>query len=190
VLRYLKGTRSWGVKLGHGGNPGGEIMCLTLRDARDARAFVDANHATGIDDKRSVSGYVLQVYGGPVSWASKTQQLTSTSSTESEFRAMSDASKEVLWLMKVLGYFDIHPKPFHIFGDSQGAIHALKNYSYTKHTKHIEIHHDFMRERYALSELNFVHIPGANNPADIFTKALGRQKFEQFRVGMGMDCLK
>lgn len=103
---------------------------------------------------------------------------------------MSDASKEVLWLMKVLGYFDIHPRPFHIFGDSQGAIHALKNYSYTKHTKHIEIHHDFMRERYALSELNFVHIPGANNPADIFTKALGRQKFEQFRVAMGMDCLK
>ena len=75
-MRYLYGTRHWGIKLGHGGNPGGEAISVTLqRRAEEARAYDDANHATGIDDKRSVSGYVLQVYGGPVSWASRTQQI-------------------------------------------------------------------------------------------------------------------
>jgi Reverse transcriptase (RNA-dependent DNA polymerase) len=185
-LRYLKGTKHWGLKLGSGGGPGGEIVNLVVKSPLEACAFADSNHATGIDDKRSVGGYVLQVYGGPVCWASRTQRLTSTSSTESEFRALSDCAKEVLWMMKLLAYFGIVPQPFHIFGDSQGAIQALKNFSSTKHTKHIEIHHDFMRERYSSGELNFVHIPGTTNPADIFTKALGRIKFEQFRRGLGM----
>ena len=185
-MRYLYATKDWGIMLGQGGNPGGEAMSMIVQRADEAKAFVDANHATGIDDKRSVSGYVLQVYGGPVSWASRTQQVTSTSSTESEYRALSDASKEVMWLTKILSYFDIRPRPFYIFGDSQGAIQALKNYSYTKHTKHIEIHHDFLRERYASGDMDFIHIPGANNPADIFTKALGKSKFIQFRGGLGM----
>ena len=40
----------------------------------------------------------------------------------------------------------------------------------------MEIHHDFMRERYQGSEVNYILIPGAYNPADIFTKPLGRQE--------------
>lgn len=188
-LRYLKGTMHWGLKLGSGGGPSGELVNLIVRDPLDACAYADANHATGIDDKRSVTGFVLQVYGGPVTWASRTQRLTSTSTTESEFRALSACAKEVLWLVKVLEHFDIRPAPFKVFGDSQGAIQSLKNYSCTRHTKHIEVHHDFMRERYAAGQLDFVHIPGTMNPADIFTKALGRQKFEQFRRGLGMAVL-
>jgi hypothetical protein len=42
----------------------------------DVVAFSDANHGTGIDDKKSTTGYVLQVYGGPVSWGSKVQNVT------------------------------------------------------------------------------------------------------------------
>ena len=190
-LRYLLGTKHWGIKLGHGMALGGSEVVVACKGVNEpeACAFADANHATGIDDKRSVTGYVLQVYGGPVSWASRTQRLTSTSSTESEYRALSEASKEVLWLSKILALFGIVPKPFKIFGDSQGAIKSLKNFSLTKHTKHMEVHHDFLRERYALGELDYVHIPGACNPADTFTKALGRIKFEQFRSSLGMGMV-
>jgi hypothetical protein len=189
-LRYLRGTNHWGIKLGQGVAKNGHVVSLMTKGFKpEACAFADSNHATGIDDKRSVSGYVLQVYGGPVSWASRTQPLTSTSSTESEYRALSDTGKEVLWLLKILAQFHMVPKPFTIFGDSQGAIMALKHHSYTKHTKHIELHHDFLRERYQDGVLDFVHIPGTSNPADVLTKALGKQKFEQFRFGLGMGVV-
>jgi hypothetical protein len=189
-LRYLKSTSKWGIKLGAGGSVGHSYCKFRPSCDPAAVAYADANHGTGVDDKRSISGMVVQVLGGPVSWASRVQPVTSTSTTESEFRALSEASREVLWLAKVVNLFQIPHRPFLIRGDSQGAINAIKNYSYTKHTKHIEIHHDFMRDRYSLGELDYHHIRGADNPADIFTKALGRVKFEQFRSLLGMDYIR
>jgi hypothetical protein len=73
-----------------------------------------------------------------------------------------------------------------IQGDNKGAIDAITNYSYTKHTKHIEIHHDFMREQHALGNLSFVHIKGSVNHADIFTKAVKGPEFIKFRSMIGM----
>jgi len=148
--------------------------------------YADANHGTGIDDKRSISGFAIKVLGGPVSWASRTQSLTAASTTESEFRALSECSREALWVAKLLEAFDIPCLPFTIRGDSQGALGAIKNYQYTKHTKHIEIVHDFMKDRYQAGQLNFEYIIGADNPADIFTKCLGGPKFEKFRHMLGM----
>jgi hypothetical protein len=185
-LRYLAGTKNWGLRLGSESGCNDEFLQGVVNGIMKAHAYADANHATGIDDKRSISGYILLVFGGAVIWASRTQKLTSTSTTESEYRALSDCSKDVLWLSKVLDQFGILPRPFVVFGDNQGAIQSLKNYSATRHTKHLEMHHNFLKERYALGELNFVHIPGAKNTADIFTKALGRLKFEQFRSSLGM----
>jgi len=74
-------------------------------------------------------------------------------------------------------------------GDSQGALASIKNHTYTHKTKHIEIHHDFMKDRYAMGDLDFEHIPGALNPADIFTKALGKPLFTKFRHALGMRPL-
>jgi hypothetical protein len=148
--------------------------------------YADANHGTGIDDKRSISGHVIKVLGGPVSWASRSQSLTAASTTESEFRALSECSREALWVAKLLEAFDIPCTPFLICGDSQGAICAIKNYQYTKYTKHIEIVHDFMKDRYQSGQLNFEYVKGEANPADIFTKCLGKIKFAHFRDMLGM----
>jgi hypothetical protein len=152
-------------------------------------AYADANHGTGIDDKKSITGALLHVYGGPVSWCSKVQSVASLSTTESEFRALAEACREALWLAKIVKLFSIKERPFLIRGDSQGAVCAIKNHSYTKHTKHIEILYDFMKDRYKLGDLDFHHIEGKSNPADIFTKALNRHSFEKCRDALGMTCL-
>jgi Reverse transcriptase (RNA-dependent DNA polymerase)/gag-polypeptide of LTR copia-type/GAG-pre-integrase domain len=148
--------------------------------------FADANHGTGLDDKRSISGFVIKVLGGPVSWASRTQPLTAASTTESEYRALSECSREALWISKLLDAFDIPCLPFPIFGDSQGALGAIRNYSYTPHTKHIEIVHDFMKDRFQSGQLDYQYVSGEDNPADIFTKCLGGPKFAKFRTMLGM----
>jgi transposase InsO family protein len=77
-IRYLIHTKDWGICLGAGSTLGKVVW----KFIPEAVAYADANHGTGIDDKRSVSGMVLQVYGGPVSWSSKVQPITSSSTTE------------------------------------------------------------------------------------------------------------
>jgi hypothetical protein len=46
-----------------------------------------------------------------------------------------------------------------------------------------------MKDRYQLGDLHYEHVKGTENPADIFTKALDRTKFELFRKMLGMACL-
>jgi hypothetical protein len=152
-------------------------------------AYADANHGTGIDDRRSVSGTLLQAFGGPVSWSSHVQPTQSISTVESELHAMSAASREALWVAKLSTLFGEQAKPFLVRADSSGAIAAVTKYTYTKYSKHIGIHQDFMRDRYRLHDLDFQHIRGNVNPADIFTKALPIPAFEKHRLAIGMTEL-
>ena len=190
LLSYLNHTKYWGIKLG-GCDMTPQVTFVTRgvdlpHKEPHVVGYADANHGTSIDDKRSISGFVIKVLGGPVSWASRTQPITAASTTESEFRAMAECSREALWVAKLLDAFDIPCTPFLIRGDSQGALGAIKNYQYTKHTKHIEIVHDFMKDRYQAGQLDFEYVHGNDNPADIFTKCLGGPKFERFRTMLGM----
>jgi hypothetical protein len=174
-LRYMLATSHYGIRLGGVGVP-----CI---------AYVDASHGTGTPDGKPVTGYVLHVHGGAVSWASHTQPCTSTSSTESEYRAMSECAKEAMWLGKVLTEFNVPHRPFPIKGDNKGAIHAVNNHTITPHTKHIELHVQSMREQVEAGRLEFTHVMGNMNPADVLTKALGRVKFQQYRELMGVAPL-
>jgi hypothetical protein len=192
LLSYLYNTRFWGVKFG-GYDMSPQVWCNVKpeevkRKGQDPPVvgYADANHGTGIDDKRSVSGFVIKVLGGPVSWASRTQPLTAASTTESEFRALSECSREALWVAKLLKEFDIPCEPFQIRGDSKGAIQAITNHSYTKHSKHIEIVHDFMKDRIQNGQLALDYVKGEENPADIFTKCLSKGPFEDCRNWLGM----
>jgi hypothetical protein len=191
VLQYLISTKYWGILLGGGGSVDKVwVTRLPKPDGRslskEAVAYADANHGVGIDDRRSVSGMLIQVLGGPISWASKGQPFQTVSTSESEMYAMSTAAREALWLAKLLKEFDIRGRPFEVRGDSQTAIYAVKNFTYTKHTKHIGIHMDFLRDRYRLGDLDFEHIPGPENPADMFTKALPYPAFRKHRQSLAM----
>jgi hypothetical protein len=77
-LGYLHNTKQLGIVLGH--------------DSTPAIAYVDSSYGTGTPDLKPVAGHVILVHGGPVTWSSKTQQLTSTSSTEADFRALHQSS--------------------------------------------------------------------------------------------------
>ena len=175
-LRYLLATADHGIRLGGVRMP--------------VEAYVDSSHGTGTPDGRPVRGHVLLVHGGPVSWASRTQRVTSTSSTEAEYRAMSECAKEALWLGQILTAFAVPHRPFLIKGDNKGAIHAVSNHTVTQHTKHIELHVQFMRERVETGELQFRHVRGKLNPADVLTKALGRVKLQQYRELLGVVPLR
>jgi len=55
------------------------------------------------DNRRSTSGYVFTVGGTTVSWVSKIQSVVALSTTEAEYVAAIEASKEMIWLQRFMG---------------------------------------------------------------------------------------
>ena len=89
VFRYLRGTSDYG--LCYQGRPG-------LDKVLDIRGFVDVDWVGDLDQRRSTSGYVFNLFGGAVSWISKKQSVVALSTTETEYMVATHASKEAVWL--------------------------------------------------------------------------------------------
>ncbi len=83
VLRYIAGTKTLGIEFGK--SP--EIIPI---------GFTDSDWAGCHASRKSTSGYVFTMAGGPVSWRSKKQTHEATSSCEAEYIALCNASKEAI----------------------------------------------------------------------------------------------
>ena len=82
ILRYLRGTTSKALCF-----KGGD-MVLT--------GYVDADLAGNVDIRRSTTGYVYTLGGTAVSWGSQLQKIVALSTTEAEYVAVTEASKEMV----------------------------------------------------------------------------------------------
>jgi hypothetical protein len=69
--------------------------------------FCDADYAGDLQTRRSTSGFVFLHLGGPVSWASRRQPCVALSTTEAEFVAAADATKEAVWFQQLLSELGI-----------------------------------------------------------------------------------
>ena len=89
VFRYFYGTSDYGLH--YQGRPG-------LDSVLDICGFVDADLAGYLDQRKSTSGYLCNLFGGAISWMSKKQSVVALSTIEAEYIAATHASKEEVWL--------------------------------------------------------------------------------------------
>ncbi|KAL2469628.1 Disease resistance protein (CC-NBS-LRR class) family [Abeliophyllum distichum] len=68
--------------------------------------FVDADMAGDIDSRKSTSGYVYKLGGTTVSWMSKLQKIVTLFTSKAEYIAMTEASKEMIWLQSFVKELD------------------------------------------------------------------------------------
>ena len=89
------------------------------------------------------------MHGVPICWKSKAQQSVTLSSTEAEWVALSEAIKEVIFLINLLGSMRINVQlPVIVRVDNVGAIFMSENLTTTSRTKHIDI-----RSKYVVNML-------------------------------------
>ncbi|MCO5570874.1 hypothetical protein L7F22_024603 [Adiantum nelumboides] len=112
-----------------------------------------------------------------ISWLSKKQPSVATSSCEAEYRAIFTATVECVWLRRLMAGF---------YTDSQSALAIARNPVFHARTKHIEVHYHYVRERLSAREISLAYVPAQDNLADLFTKALSREKLEAFRKALGL----
>lgn len=150
--------------------------------------YCDSDYASCIVNRRSTSGYSFHLAGGAVSWRSKQQTSTAVSSVEAEYIAMCSATKQALWLSRLLSDLSGRPELFviKIKVDNQGAISIAKNTIDNDRTKHIDVQYHFTREKFEQNKVDFEYCPTSDMVADTLTKPLLRVNFEKFRIGLGL----
>ena len=119
-------------------------------------SYADADWASDVDTRKSTTGWVVLLNGGPVAWRSKGQSIVATSTAESELYSLADCMKQVRAMQLLLKEFGF-PQPQKIPGrggatakpnsvknrgsiiyeDNQGCTQIVKNDVFAQRTKHI-----------------------------------------------------
>ena len=173
ILRYLRGTTSHALCFG------GSNTIL--------QGYVDADMSGDKDSRRSTTGYVFIVGGTAVSWISKLQRVVALSTTKAEYVAITEASKEMIWLQTFMEELGKKQEDNRLYCDSQSAIHLAKNLAFHSRTKHIKVKYHFIRSALEDGELKLEKIHTSQNPADMLTKVVTREKLSSCSVSVGLQ---
>jgi hypothetical protein len=127
------------------------------------------------------------IHGGPATWTAYKQTTVVHSSTDAEYMTLSDASREAIARIQFFEELNLPSAPILILADSQVAIDIADGsaVNHTK-TKHIDIRYHALRHYIQEDKVLVNHIPGSDNIADLFTKALPRSTHECLVDCMGM----
>ena len=103
---------------------------------------------------------------------------------------MAAVCAELKWVKSLLLSLGVAIQlPMRLYSDSQSAIHISANPVFHERTKHIEIDCHFVRDMIVSGDISTSHISTVEQPADIFTKALGKQRFQYISVKLGITDL-
>lgn len=172
ILHYVKGTLTHGIR-------------MTRSPSLSLTAYSDADWAGCPSTRLSTSGYCVFLGDNLISWSSKRQQTISRSSAEAEYRGVANSVSETTWLRNLLFEMKINLSRATVFYcDNISDIYLSSNPVQHQRTKHVEIDIHFVREKVALGHVRVLHVPSAQQFADIFTKGLPSPLFIDFRTSL------
>jgi hypothetical protein len=133
----------------------------------------------------------LQFLSEIILWHAKKQATVSRSSTESEYKALANATAEVMWIQTLLKELKVASLPVaRLWCDNMGAKYLASNPVFHARTKHIEVDFHFVRERVNNKLLQIDFVPSEDQVvADGFTKALSVHKLENFKYHLNLGKL-
>lgn len=175
VLRYLKETCDLGI--------------VFRRSDVVPTIYTDADWGGCSIDRKSYTGFVLVVGGGAVSWESRKQQTVALSSTEAEYMALSEATKEAIYMTRLLKDIGVNLKNIVLKSDSLGAQKLAANPIHHARTKHIDIRHHFVRGAMKEGAVVTQYTPTSEMAADFLTKSLPKPKHEHCIRLLGLEAI-
>ncbi|GJX28419.1 (R)-mandelonitrile lyase-like protein [Tanacetum coccineum] len=133
ILRYIKGI---------------SYVALCFGDSDlIVTGYVDSDYAGDLDISKSTTGYVFTLSGGTVSWVSKLQSVVAMSTTEAEYVAAAESSKEAVWLKMLLEEIGHKQEKITLFCDNQSALYLARNPAFHSKKKYIRVQYHFVREK-------------------------------------------
>jgi hypothetical protein len=120
-------------------------------------------------------------------WCAKKQQTISRSSTEAEYKAMGDATTEVIWVQTILNELHVScPRSTRLWCDNMGAKYLVSNPIFHGRMKHVEFDHHFVRDRVSKRLLDVRFISTEDQIVYGFTKALSQGRLLEFQRNLNL----
>jgi len=115
------------------------------------------------------------------------QATVSRSSTEAEYKALANATAEVIWVQSLLDELGVvQSRPPILWCDNIGATYLTVNPVFHARTKHIEVDYHFVREHVAQKLLDVRIISTNDQVEDGFTKAQSLRQLQEFRHNLNL----
>jgi hypothetical protein len=175
VLLYLKTTRTLALQFG------GEDEFVVASDA----SFADNSL-----DRKSSQAYAMKLFGGLIGWRASKQDTVTTSTTEAELLALSQAAKEALFVSRLLKelLISLDNHRIRIECDNTQTIRLVTEEIAKLQTKlrHIDIHNHWLRQEVQKGRIEVVYTESAQQMADGLTKALTNNAFKSFVKQMNL----
>ena len=107
-------------------------------------AFTDSDWAADPIKRRSITSYFFKLASGIFAWQSWAQKTVALSSTEAEYMAMSNCSRQAVWIQSLLGELGFNIPTVPICGDNEGSIFIGSNPVQERRSKHIDIRYHYV----------------------------------------------
>jgi len=114
VLRYLAGTSKYALVYNGATNKG-------------LIAYTDSDYAADPIKRRSTTGFLFKLAAGIISWQSRAQKTIALSATEAEYMALSDCSRQAVWIQNIFSELGFPVKPTQICADNESGIFIASN---------------------------------------------------------------
>lgn len=175
VLHYLQNTRKLALQLG-----GGDDFVVAS----------DASFADNTIDRKSSQAYTMKLFGGLIGWRANKQDTVTTSTTEAELLALAQATKEGLFISRLLAELTVQLDKHHITiqCDNTQTIRLVTAEVATLQTKlrHVDIHNHWLRQEVNRKTIKVEYTPSNSMTADGLTKALNYPLHQRFLEQLGI----
>jgi hypothetical protein len=163
AIKFVLATRNYGLKIEPDASQG--------EGDWEMKIFTDSEYAGDKNTRISVGGYIIFLLGVAILWKSKAQKSVTLSSAEAEFVALSEAAKEIKFVVMILESLDIRVKlPIVVRVDNVGAIFMSENVSTSSRTRHVDIRYHYVREFVEDGFIKIIFVKSEENLSDGFTK--------------------
>jgi hypothetical protein len=175
VLQYVRATYDQGIS----------YYDLGPDNRKKLDVWVDIDFAIDIDSRKSMTGYLMSLNGGPISWKSSRQDGVTLSSSEAEFVVVSQTSQEVVYLRTLLRGFGYTQRgPTEIWEHNVSCIMMSENPTNRDRSRHVDVKVHFLRDLVRDGNVKMLKYAGPENVSDTLTKILPRPAFEKHREFM------
>ena len=124
------------------------------------------------------------------SWASQKQNSVALSTAEAEYVSASEATAQAIWLRYVLEDLgEAQAEATLLLCDNMSAISMTRNPVFHQKTRHINRRFHFIREALQEGVIDVKFCRSEDQLADIFTKALPKERFNQLRLNLGVKSV-
>lgn len=153
----------------------------------ELQVYTDSDFAGDVESRKSTSGYVFLMDNAAVAWLSKKQPIVTLSTTEAEYVAASVCACQAIWFKRIQEELGSKMEGSTvILCDNTSTIKLAKNPVFHGRCKHIGVRFHFLRDLVNNGEISLEHCGTHEQVADILTKPLRREVFEELKIKLGI----